>query len=836
MAPPLSHRAQPCRASGARHLGLGALACLLAFPLLVAVTPPARGDAAVDPASILERLRDKRQRQEQQQERDFQRLLSEGRSLLAQNAREQARRVLAQAAALKPGDAACARLLAQAEGASAPSEPDRLLDQMKDTQSFKTTALVRQLELSLFEAEKAQKAGDHARAREYAERVVGGAPYVPDAAQAAALRTTAEAVLASSKAAGEKAATAELQNILATEKDRTARGQAVELSSLRERGWRFQDSGESDKALALAQEMLRRDPGNKQAIFLQQEAQRAIDRRGDLATVRKERKELEKEILVEQVEREMTPPKDMPAKVVIPGPRDPKKLDALRERSMEPWEHQFRTRLGQPIDVEFQNATVSEACRYLSQASGCTVMVDPVVARDPKRFTLPRMTMSLEHALHWLCRFGHVRYTLRDHAILVTTRGGVLDEPITKDYDISGLIVPYQAVKTTFSGSTQVVDEGSVRQEMLGAIREAAREAPGGRSVADDALGEGWVQFIRSSIATETWDEPAAGAALQEKARYSIQYRNGRIVIVHTPEVQEQVERLLDDFRKARNLQVHIFSRFILIDMDFLEKMDVDFGVDEVTLGEPTTLGTYGYTNQPANPFLNPAQPITDPWAVVGSLLNNDRVGSIPGGLSDAGALNITYSYLGKKAVNAFVTSILKRRKGSVLMAPRLTCFNTQRANFQAVTNFNYVRRINSDGEPEIGNVPEGIIFDVQPFVSADRRYITLVLQPQMRTLVNRNFQDQSEGFQYAAGIVRIVNLPETVLRSLATTVTVPDGGTLLVGGLAEARERSGEAGVPFIRGIPLLKYLFREWTEAERRESLIILVTAEIVPDIFEE
>jgi type II secretory pathway component GspD/PulD (secretin) len=42
--------------------------------------------------------------------------------------------------------------------------------------------------------------------------------------------------------------------------------------------------------------------------------------------------------------------------------------------------------------------------------------------------------------------------------------------------------------------------------------------------------------------------------------------------------------------------------------------------------------------------------------------------------------------------------------------------------------------------------------------------------------------------------------------------------------------------GVPFISGIPLIRYLFREWREAERRESLIILTKAEIVPDIFEE
>ena len=82
----------------------------------------------------------------------------------------------------------------------------------------------------------------------------------------------------------------------------------------------------------------------------------------------------------------------------------------------------------------------------------------------------------------------------------------------------------------------------------------------------------------------------------------------------------------------------------------------------------------------------------------------------------------------------------------------------------------------------------------------------------------------------------RFIGIPTVELKSIATTVTVPDGGTVLVGGLAKADEVAGLASVPFVYQIPLLRYLFREWTETERRTSMIILVTAHIVPDIFED
>jgi len=162
----------------------------------------------------------------------------------------------------------------------------------------------------------------------------------------------------------------------------------------------------------------------------------------------------------------------------------------------------------------------------------------------------------------------------------------------------------------------------------------------------------------------------------------------------------------------------------------------------------------------------------------------------------------------------------------------------------QVLVNYNYVRRVTTDDEPEIGNVPEGIIFDVQPFVSADRRYITLILQPQMRELVElatyhySTEVDVIDQGDVSVGILQesYVQLPTTRLRSLGTTVTTPNGGTLLIGGFAEAEERYALAGVPFVEAIPCLGRLLRSWDKAEGRRSLIMLVTAETVPHIFEE
>jgi len=809
--------------------GPGRLCSLLLHLLALGLVASAgQAQPPSDPAKLLEKLRAERLRQERQ----FDSLVAEGRRLLHQHDYQQAERLLAKAARLRPDDQTCKALLAEARAHLATTAPAAVLGRLEDERRFKSQSLLVQLRMSIFEAQKALKAGDHVAATQHAQRVLVGAAALGDTPEAATLRAEANKVLAQAEEAKGKAVSRELRQAATSARKEAEADQAATLRALERQGWELNEKGEHQKALEVANRILRLDPANARGAELRRAAQRALAEHDSLEALRRQRKEAENEHLGRLIEEEMTLNPEAPAKVVLPARKDRAPRAAKPKAT---WETRLREKLNAPLEASIRRMTISEACRYLSQLSGCPIIVDPKVGKDERRFSLPaNMRLSLGHYLNWLCRFAKATYTLRDHAVFVTIPGGVLDEPIQKDYDISELVVPTRTVRATFTGASQV-EKSSARDELLGVVQKpkefVVKDQP-----PDEALGKSWVEFIRSTIAPGTWERGAGAQALQEQPRYTIQYRNGRIVVVHTPEVHKQIEDLLDSFRKARNLQVHIRARFLMLDMDFLKDIDLDFGVDQVTLTAPAALGTYGYMSHPLDPFLQLVPPGENEPSLIGTLVNDAQVGDLPGSVTRAGAFNFTYAYMGDDQVNAVIQAVLKHRKGTVLIAPWLTCLNTQRANFQAVTNFNYVRRLNADGEPEIGNIPEGLIFDVQPFVSPDRRYITLVLRPQMRTLLNRDFQTQAAGFQYAAGLTRVVNLPETELRSVGTTVSVPDGGTLFVGGLAQARESAGEGSLPFLRGIPLLRYLFREWAEAERRDSLIIMVTARIVPDIFEE
>jgi Flp pilus assembly secretin CpaC len=71
---------------------------------------------------------------------------------------------------------------------------------------------------------------------------------------------------------------------------------------------------------------------------------------------------------------------------------------------------------------------------------------------------------------------------------------------------------------------------------------------------------------------------------------------------------------------------------------------------------------------------------------------------------------------------------------------------------------------------------------------------------------------------------------PRVSAIALNTTVNVPDGGTVLLGGLKVMSEGRNEAGPPILSKIPYLDRLFRNVGWGRDAQSLMIMVTPRII------
>jgi len=66
--------------------------------------------------------------------------------------------------------------------------------------------------------------------------------------------------------------------------------------------------------------------------------------------------------------------------------------------------------------------------------------------------------------------------------------------------------------------------------------------------------------------------------------------------------------------------------------------------------------------------------------------------------------------------------------------------------------------------------------------------------------------------------------------RVYSAPVEIDSGYTVAVGGLDEAREREGEAGVPFLSKIPGLKWLFKYRSRSKNHKNLMLFITPTII------
>ena len=73
---------------------------------------------------------------------------------------------------------------------------------------------------------------------------------------------------------------------------------------------------------------------------------------------------------------------------------------------------------------------------------------------------------------------------------------------------------------------------------------------------------------------------------------------------------------------------------------------------------------------------------------------------------------------------------------------------------------------------------------------------------------------------------------PTILNRQISTSLTLKDGGSLLMGGLISGNQSAGAAGVPFLGQIPVLGRLFRADAVQEDRTELLVMVTPYVIAD----
>jgi type II secretory pathway component GspD/PulD (secretin) len=67
--------------------------------------------------------------------------------------------------------------------------------------------------------------------------------------------------------------------------------------------------------------------------------------------------------------------------------------------------------------------------------------------------------------------------------------------------------------------------------------------------------------------------------------------------------------------------------------------------------------------------------------------------------------------------------------------------------------------------------------------------------------------------------------------RSIDTTLLVKNGETIVLGGLTIEKDKNNVDGVPILKDLPLLGYIFRYEEDSKDRQELMLIVRPTIIP-----
>jgi type II secretory pathway component GspD/PulD (secretin) len=214
--------------------------------------------------------------------------------------------------------------------------------------------------------------------------------------------------------------------------------------------------------------------------------------------------------------------------------------------------------------------------------------------------------------------------------------------------------------------------------------------------------------------------------------------------------------------------------------------------------------------------------------------------GSLSSTLSNLGGAVLQWTLLDDTQLALIWRAVEKKQEARLLQSPNLTVFNTQRANITLINQLAFVQDFDVEvaqtafiADPQIAIIQDGLALDVKPVVSNDRRFVTLQLQPTVATL-RRPIPTFSTSLGAFTSPVTL-QLPEINIQKAQTTVRVPDGGTLLIGGLKNINMVDIKSETPFLSKIPIVSFFFSRRGSAQDFSNLLIVIRARIT-DLGEE
>ncbi|MBW2564728.1 MAG: type IV pilus secretin PilQ [Deltaproteobacteria bacterium] len=195
---------------------------------------------------------------------------------------------------------------------------------------------------------------------------------------------------------------------------------------------------------------------------------------------------------------------------------------------------------------------------------------------------------------------------------------------------------------------------------------------------------------------------------------------------------------------------------------------------------------------------------------LIGNMFN------FPAALEGGAGMTLGYMFqnIGRTILTVQLTALQEEGKLNILSSPSITTLENQSAFIESGARVP-IQTV-EDGEVNIKYEDAVLRLEVTPHV-IDKNFLKL------KILTNKDELDFTR---------TVAGNPTIVTKKAETNVMLSNGQTTVIGGLSKETASESEAGVPFLKDIPGLGWLFKSRGKANSMEEVLIFITPYILEE----
>ncbi|WP_420833548.1 type IV pilus secretin PilQ [Shewanella pneumatophori] len=289
---------------------------------------------------------------------------------------------------------------------------------------------------------------------------------------------------------------------------------------------------------------------------------------------------------------------------------------------------------------------------------------------------------------------------------------------------------------------------------------------------------------------------------LSSRGSVAVDERTNTLLVKDTEETLENIHRLIEVLDIPIK-QVLIEARMVTVKDDVSEDLGVRWGITDQQ-GDKGTSGSLEGANDIANgtiPSIGDRLNVNLPAAVA----NPTSIAFHVAKLADGTVLDLELSALEQE------------NKGEIIASPRITTSNQKAAFIEQGVEIPYVEA-SSSGATTVTFKKAVLSLRVTPQITPDNRVI-----------LDLEITQDSQGKTVDTPTGQAVSIDT---QRIGTQVLVDHGETIVLGGIYQQQLISRVSKVPILGDIPYLGFMFRNTSDKNERQELLIFVTPKIVSE----